>query len=246
VVARTPAEFAAAVRGHPFGTFDFAPERVRAARAALASAGMLVVGEPHGVRETPSALASLASILDVRAVAFEWSHEEMDPALVRFVRTGAFDLDALWSLPGSAELFCGDGRITAGHFALMDRLRSAGRLEQVIAFDRLDADPAHPDAAARERDMAERLLREWDGRSRMLVAVGAFHARIDRAAGETMASHLAARVPGLAPAMLAYRRGQAWSRGLHDVAGAMPPAPIVLTLPFATPAVVPGRPATET
>jgi hypothetical protein len=41
--------------------------------------------------------------------------------------------------------------------------------------------------------------------------------------------------------MLDYERGCCWSRGeLHDVSGPMPKAPITLTVPEATPALVPG------
>ncbi len=105
---------------------------------------MLVVGEFHGVRETPGVLYSLASACKTRAVAFEWSHEEMNESVQDFVRSGSFDFDRLWALPTGAEFFSGDGRITAGHFALLKRLRDEGRLDQVIAFDRLDPEPEPP------------------------------------------------------------------------------------------------------
>jgi hypothetical protein len=150
----------------------------------------------------------------------------MEAPLQAFRRDGTFELERLWALPPSAELFCGDGRITAGHFALLRRLRREGRLEQVIAFDRLDPDPV-PEWQVRDRELAERLLREWDRRLPLLAVAGAFHARLDTPG--TMAAELTAEVPGLRPAMLVYADGPA-----------MPPAPIVLRLPAATPAVVPG------
>jgi hypothetical protein len=202
---------------------------------------MLVVGEPHGVRETPSVLYALASLLGARALAFEWSHEEMDEPVQELLRTGGFDFVHLWSLPSSAEFFCGDGRITAGHFALLQRLRDEGRLDQVIVFDRLDPEPPHDDWQVREREMAERLLAERDGQLPVLVLTGAFHARLDAPEGETMAARLARQVPRLQPAMLEYGRGQCWSRAeLHDLSGPIPDAPIVLRVPEGSPAVVPG------
>ena len=92
--------------------------------------------------------------------------------------------------------------------------------------------------------MAERLLAEWDRRHPLLVITGGFHAQLDATEGETMAAHLARELPGLQPAMLDYTSGNCWSRGeLHDVSGPVPDAPIILRLPAATPAVVPG-PAT--
>lgn len=203
---------------------------------------MLLVGEPHGVSETPGVLYALATAVGARAVAFEWSHEELDAVVQEFVLGGTLDLERLWSLPASAEFFCGDGRITAGHFALLERLRAEGRLDRAIAFDRLDPDPPPADWQVRDRALAERLLGEWDGRTRLLVLAGGFHAQLGAEDGETMATHLARRLPRLAPAMIDYAAGRCWSRGrAHELAGAMPSAPIVLRVPRATPAVVPGH-----
>lgn len=218
---------------HPFGDVAFEPEVLARAAKSVADTGLLVVGEPHGARETPSVLYALASVLGTRAVAFEWSHEEMDDPLQSFVRSGSFDFERLWSLPGSAEFFCGDGRITAGHFALLQRLHREARLDQVIAFDRLDPVPPPDDWRVRDREMADRLLATWDRGSPLLALTGAFHARLDAAEGETMSVHLARELPGLDAAMLDYG------------CGAMPAASIVLRLGHATPAIVPGpaRPA---
>ena len=244
MVVRSPAEFAAAVVAHPFDDFAFEPEMLSAAAACVADAGLLVVGEPHGVRETPSVLYALASALGTRAVALEWSHEEMEAPLQEFLCSGSFDFDRLWSFPASAEFFCGDGRIAAGHFALLRRLRREGHLDQVIVFDRLDPEPPTDDWQVRDREMAERLLAEWDRRHPLLVITGGFHAQLGATEGETMAAHLARELPGLQPAMLDYASGNCWSRGeLHDVSGPVPEAPTILRLPEATPAVVPG-PAT--
>ncbi len=240
----SPDGFAAAVRAHRFDEVAFDGEAVECARAALVGAGLLVVGEPHGVYETPGALYALSSVLGTRAVAFEWSHEEMDGPVQDFVCDGCFDFERLWSLPASAEFFSGDGRIAAGHFALLRRLRDEGRLDQAILFDRLDPAPPPDDPLVRDRELAERLAAEWDARFPLLVLTGASHARLEAAEGEMMAAHLARERPRLQPAMLDYASGHCWSRGrLHDVSGPMPPAPITLRVPVATPAVVPGSPS---
>jgi hypothetical protein len=233
--------FVAAVEGHRFPELALDGDALALARETLARTGMLVVGEPHGVRETPSVLYALASTLGTRAVGFEWSHEEMDPPLQEFLRTGAFDFARLWQLPPSSEFFCGDGRLTAGHFALLRRLRQEGRLDQVIAFDRLDPEPAPDDWQLRDREMAERLLALRDEGAPLLVLTGAFHARLDVAEGTTMAAHLARALPGLWPAMLDYAEGHCIANGeLHDVSPPMPDAPIRLQLPKASPAVLPS------
>jgi len=240
MIARSPADFRAAIEAHRLDPPALAADALEHALAAVRESGMLVVGEPHGVRETPGVLYSLTTALDTHAVAFEWSHEEMDPVVQELVRSGSLGLEALWSLGDSAEFFCGDGRITAGHFALLQRLRDEDRLGQVILFDRLDPEPAPPDWQVRDRQMAERLLQQWNRRDSLLVLVGAFHAQLDVEEGVTMTMHVAGEVP-LRPAMIEYAEGRCWSRGhLHDVGGPMPSAPIAFRLPTATPAVVPA------
>ena len=178
MVVRSPEAFAAAVAAHRFGAYEVEANALAAARRVVASAGLLLVGEAHGVRETPGVLLALARSLDTRAVAFEWSWQELDEHVQPFVRSGALDVGGLWSLRPGAELFGGDGRVTAGHFALLERLRAEGRLEQVVLFDRLDSEPS-AGPGAREREMAERLLAEWDERLPLLVLAGAARRRRD-------------------------------------------------------------------
>jgi hypothetical protein len=241
MVICSPREFAQAVGAHTLDDCAFDGEPLLRAAASVADSGLLVVGEPHGVRETPGVLHALALAVGARAVAFEWSHEEMDESVQIFLRSGSLDFERLWSLPASSEFFCGDGRITVGHFALLEQLREEGCLDQVIVFDRLDPDPLRDDWRQRDREMAERLLAEWNDQVPLLVLTGASHARLEAEDGKTMTMCLADEQPGVVAAMLDYAKGSCWSRGeLHDVSGPMPDAPIILRMPEATPADVPG------
>jgi hypothetical protein len=237
----SPEVFAEAVCTYPFERVELDHAAIDAARRTLAETGLLLVGEPHGASETPAVLHALITTLGIRAVGFEWSHDELDGLVRRSLASGSFDFDDYWALPACSELFAGDGRITAGHFALLERLWAEDRLDQLILYDRLDPDPA-PEWHVRDSEMAERLLTVWDDRSPLLVLTGAFHAQttpfVD---GEPMGRHLANARPALKPAMLDYAEGHCWSRGTtHDVSGPMPPAPITLALARATPAVVPA------
>jgi hypothetical protein len=241
VIAFSPADFARAIDAYRFRPYEFDPVALETAEASLAATGMLVVGESHGVAETSAVLGALSLRLRTRGIAFEWSHEELDDVVQRFVEGGPLDLDRLWRLPGASEFFCGDGRVAAGHFALLGRMRAEGTLEQVVLFDRLDPEPPPDDPGVRERDLAERLVAEAKATVPLLVLAGAFHARLDADAGETMASRLAAARPGLAAAMLAFESGEGWSRGAtYDLGSPMPIAPVVLHVGPGTPAIVPG------
>jgi hypothetical protein len=236
VVVTTASEFRTAVRVYRFDSFSLDTDAIDAARATVDEAGLIVVGEPHGMYETPAVVYSLAVSLGTRALAFEWSHEEMDEPVQDLVRSGSFDFERLWRLPPSAEFFCGDGRITTGHFALLQRLRAEGRLEQVIAFDRLDPVPHPEDWRIRDREMAERLLAEWQPSAPLMVVTGAFHAAMRvhlKREGETMTALLARERSGLVPAMLQY-----------DNSAPMPQAPITFRLPDGIPACVPGLQST--
>ncbi len=236
MVVTTASEFRTAVGEYRFDSFSLDADASDAARATVDEAGLIVVGEPHGLYETPAVVYSLAVSLGTRALALEWSHEEMDEPVQDFVRSGSFDFDRLWRLPPSAEFFCGDGRITTGHFALLQRLRAEGRLEQVIAFDRLDPVPDPEDWRIRDREMAERLLAEWQPSAPLMVVTGAFHAAVQphlEAEGATMTALLARERSGLVPAVLQY-----------DNSTPMPQAPITFRLPHGTPACVPSLQST--
>jgi hypothetical protein len=89
--------------------------------------------------------------------------------------------------------------------------------------------------------MAERLLGEWDGDSRLLALTGSFHAQLSRGAGATMAMQVAGAIPGLRPVTIEYVSGCFWSHGLQDARESGFVAPITFRLDRATPAVVPSR-----
>lgn len=80
------------------------------------------------------------------------------------------------ALPDGAEAFCGDGRFTAGHVALLERLVAEGRLAQVILFDRLAS--LQPE---RSTEMAVRLAADWNRDHQLIAVVGGAHVPVFRA-----------------------------------------------------------------
>jgi hypothetical protein len=212
-IAPTPHAFRAAIDAYAFDA---------AQPPAVPDRPLLLVGEAHGVgSRMPAVLERVAARLGATAFAFEWSHDEIGPVLDDFLACGRVDVEGLWSLPPTAEAFNGDGRLTAGHVALLERLWREGRLAQLIACDRLDPDPPAP-WHDRDRDLAGRIVERWDPSLRLVVVLGAAHA---------------VRAPGTVAALL-------------DVDGAMfdygpavpmPAAATVFTVPPGPPPVVPGR-----
>jgi hypothetical protein len=157
----TPSAFRAAVDAYAFG----APVPPLPQRS-------LLVGHAHGRRAAsePARLYALARAIDARALAFEWSYDELGPLMDDLRATGRLDVGALWRLPEAAEAFCGDGRFTAGHVALLERLHDERRLDQLILFDRLDAtEPTRSD------EMADRLATAWRRELPLVAVVGAAH-----------------------------------------------------------------------
>jgi len=157
----TPAEFRAAVDSYRF-----------AASAPPHPDRSILIGHGHGLRAAwePAVFYSLALELDATAFAFEWSDDELRPLVDGILDSGRLDVDELWRLPEGAEAFCGDGRFTAGHVALLERLVSEHHLAQVILFDRVDW--AEPERSGK---MAKRLAADWNRDHRLVAVVGAAH-----------------------------------------------------------------------
>lgn len=242
MILSSPSEFEIAMEKDGLDVVKIDSPTLAHAAATLEVSGLLLVGEIHGVSQTSGAVYALSSGLDSLAIGLEWSHEEMSDPMKNFMDQGSFDLDELWKFSVSSEFFCGDGRITSGHFALLKRLYEEDRLKQIILFDRLDANPP-VESQIREGEMATRLLKVWNRNLPLIVLTGVFHVRMGATDFMTMADHLNSELGGVEPAILRYEHGYAWSRGqLHDVSMELPAAPIVINLREATPASVPGKP----
>jgi len=149
---------------------DLAPpaDALSVAAASLDRTGLFLLGEMHGIAQTPLAILGLASRLGVRALAFEWSYDELDDAVQPVLSSEKIDTEALWALPPSAEVFSGDGRFTAGHVRLLEHM--AGSLDRIVLLDRVGSE-----GQEREDGMARRLLAERRGDSPLLAILGADH-----------------------------------------------------------------------
>ncbi|HEU5114411.1 MAG TPA: hypothetical protein VFT82_01435, partial [Candidatus Paceibacterota bacterium] len=87
---------------------------------------LFILGEMHGVKENTDVIYTLFNKFGFRQLALEWK-PELKAVAERYLESGELDFDAIKDSP--------DGRITAGHFALLKKLKSEGMLEGLVCFD---------------------------------------------------------------------------------------------------------------
>jgi hypothetical protein len=141
-------QFTASIEAFPVADLPIAVEHAleERLRSSLSRRAVVLVGETHGVRENPLVLYTLMRRFDVRCLGLEWS-PSLGPVIEDFLRGGQL---AYEHIADSA-----DGRITAGHFAVIRALSSEGRLDRLVLFSPLLPYSTWSD---RDRDMARHLL----------------------------------------------------------------------------------------
>ena len=215
---------------------DLAPpaEALAVARSSMERTGLFLLGELHGVAQTPRAILSVARRLGIRRLALEWSHDELDRVIQPVLATGNIAYDALWRLPASAEVFSGDGRFTAGHVRLLEHL--CRDLDQIVLLDQAGAT-----GSEREIGMARRLLAARRQDSPTLAVLGVGHVVRDRLDDtEPVGSLVERELPGVANGILAPSGGVSWFHGeLQVPAVDLPPTDAVFPIGSAEPAVTP-------
>jgi hypothetical protein len=179
------------------------------AEASLEAHGLLLLGEFHGVAENPLIVEAVADAFEIDALAFEWPAGDERRLLE----------DAL--------AWVGDGRVTAGHIALLRRTTC-----RVTGVDRGLTE-------GRDEAMAAAIARL---RGRVLFVGGNIHTRLTPFHGApTAGSILAAARPALCTLDIHYRSGRYWNFGPRSFANPEPPPPGPhVTLAVATEATVLG------
>ena len=132
----------------------------------LEKTNLLILGEMHGVKENADIIYTLFKRFGFRNLALEWEPELKD-VVEKFLTSGELDFDAVKDSP--------DGRITAGHFALIKKLKSEGLLEYITCFDE---GSGGGDWNKRDETMAKNILANLSG-SPTLVVAGNLHAKTE-------------------------------------------------------------------
>lgn len=227
---------------------DLEPSAREAAQQSLEDSGLLLLGEVHGVRENPLVIRALLQAFGVNQLALEWP-AELTSLIDAYIQGAALkDHPALW---------LGDGRITAGHLAVLRDRAKAGPFS-LILFDQL----MRPTSTWSERDemMAGLILASSEANGAngangaMLVVAGNAHTPTGPTPnGVPLGARLAARRPGVRQASIRYGGGHFYNLEPRR----FPPNPrvrrghshlrlrrgnLLLDLPGPSEAIVPHRP----
>lgn len=138
------------------------PEAVESLKERLSKTNLMLFGEIHGVKENPDVIYTLMKRFGFQGLALEW-HKDLTGMIDDFLASGKLDMDKL----DKSE----DGRITAGHFALLQRLQQESMLKRLILFD-----GDFPGTwNGRDKAMADRILSQRDRSISTLVVAGNLH-----------------------------------------------------------------------
>ena len=218
------------------------PAAMAAAQRSLDHSGLLLLGEVHGVRENPLLARALMQALGLTGLALEW-HQDLAPAIEAFLATRMLaDHWLLWP---------GDGRITAGHLAVLAERARAGPLE-VILFDGTIG--AEWSWSQRDEAMARRILATTalPGTGTLVVAGNAHTPTGPTKLGTPMGAWLARWRPGVKEIRIDYGGGRYYNTRPRRFGRRSPRSrqvrlhqhndALILDLPAAQEAVVPHQP----
>lgn len=152
---------------------DWQQEALDRVREVVAAAGLVLLGEVHGVAENALVIEALLRRLEIRQLSLEWP-PALRPQIDAFLAGGELDLAPL---VGAV-----DGRCTAQHYALLRRLHREDALDRLVLADAPTAAPARPAAHLdwNERDsaMAAAVLRERAPGVALLHCGGNLHTQV--------------------------------------------------------------------
>ena len=218
------------------------PPALTAARRSLDATGLLLLGEVHGVRENPLVIRALMVALGLTGLALEWQ-DELTPVIGGYLAGGP--------LADNITLWFGDGRITAGHLAVLRERAAAGPFDLTLFDGVVDADWSW---SRRDEAMAERILARTTTASGTLTVAGNAHTPTEPSSlGLPLGAQLARQRPGVCAIRIKYGGGRFYNleprrfRPRVNVRRSrirlrQQRGHLVLYLPDASEAIVPQRP----
>lgn len=221
------------------------PPALEAARRSLDQSGLLLLGEVHGVRENPLLIRALMRAFGLNALALEWP-DELAPVIDAFMLSGVLE-DHPW-------LWLGDGRITAGHLAVLRERAESGPFNLTLFDGTVSADASW---SARDEMMARLILAGATGATgatgALAVAGNAHTPTRPTHLGVPLGACLSRQRPGVLDIRIRYGGGHFYNSeprrfapeiGIErrQVSLHLDRGRLILDLPEATEATVPHRP----
>ena len=187
---------------------EFDEKSVGELNAELDESKLLILGEMHGVKENADVIYTLFKKFGFKKLALEWD-TKLYAQVEKFLQTGELDFEAIQDSP--------DGRITAGHFALLKKLKDEGLLEALVCFDEKTQSGEWDD---REANMAKNILVNVSD-SKTLVVAGNLHAQVepmvfDETVHHPMGENVKKQIPTVPSGTIRYLTGQYHNYGVKD------------------------------
>lgn len=143
---------------------DFDIDAVNLLVDDIVAGKVFALGEMHGVKENPSIIYTLIKKFKFEQLGIEWD-KSMAKVVDLFKSEGVLDFGSVMN--------SSDGRITAGYFSLLRKLKEEGLRVSVFFFDDKDS------WSRRDEAMAEEIIgRSATGAPSMVVS-GNAHARLE-------------------------------------------------------------------
>src|SRR3989338_6191750 len=204
--------FIQAIKNTDVGEIDteFDVESVQSLISELADSKLLILGETHGVKENVDVIYTLFKKFGFKKLALEWN-EKLREQANKFLESGELDFEAIKDSP--------DGRITAGHFALLKKLKDEDLLEALVCFD---GSTSSGEWDARDENMAKNIIANLSD-SATLVVAGNLHTQVEpitfdgeKEEHHPMGENVKKQIPNVPSGKIKYLTGQFHNYGVRD------------------------------
>ncbi len=187
---------------------DFDETSLATLDSELEKSKLFLLGEIHGVRENPQIIYTLFKKFGFRNLALEWDSSLKEVA-EGFLKSGTLDFNALKNSP--------DGRITAGHFALLKKLREEGLLDELVCFDQGGGGGWDERDALMAKNILTRPLH-----TKTLVVAGNLHTQtqpvfIENEEHHPLGENLKKQIPNILSGKIQYSRGEYHNFGRRKI-----------------------------
>ncbi len=173
---------------------------------------LFLLGEMHGVKENADIIYTLFKKFGFRQLALEW-RPELKEVAEHYLETGKLNTE---TIEGGEY-----GHITAGHFALLKKLKSEGLLEKFICFDGIPSDGSFNE---RDKIMAKNILNNISDDPTLVVS-GNLHSKTESFVHDNdfneyhpMGKNIKKEIPRVPSGKIMYLQGQYYNLGIKDMA----------------------------